>query len=150
MTYVEIYDRIYAIYALGFNDMFIWEDHKVNVLHSFVELFLPYVISVFEIIGIFVVCWSGFHGFWQYFQNTFMKKKFDLQTNLASGLAVGLEFKMAAEILKTVLIQNLQEIYMLGAVILLRALLSLLIHFEIGSHKNGGKTSAKESSDDHK
>ncbi len=107
----------------------------MNILHHFVELFLPYVISIFEIIGILVVCWSGFHGFWQYCQNTFMRKKFDLQTNLATGLAVGLEFKMAAEILKTVLIQNLEEIYMLGAVILLRALLSVLIHFEIGTHK---------------
>ena len=119
----------------------------MNVLHSVVELVLPYVISIFEIIGILVVCWSGFHGFWQYFQNIFMKKKFDLQTNLARGLAVGLEFKMAAEILRTVLIQSLEEIYMLGAVILLRALLSLLIHFEIGSHKKG-KKSAENSEND--
>ena len=38
---------------------------------------------------------------------------------------------MAAEILKTVLVRNLQELVILGAVILLRALLSLLIHFEM-------------------
>ena len=113
----------------------------MNILHHFIELILPYMISFLEIIGIFVVFWSGIHGFWQYFQNTFMKKKFDLQTNLAKGLAVGLEFKMAAEILKTVLIQNLEEIYMLGAVILLRALLSLLIHFEVDTHKKGKKGS---------
>ena len=109
----------------------------MNVLHHFIELILPYMISFLEIIGIFVVFWSGIHGFWQYFQNTFMKKKFDLQTNLAKGLAMGLEFKMAAEILRTVLIQSLDELYMLGAVILLRALLSLLIHYEIGPHKTG-------------
>ena len=108
----------------------------MNFLHSFVEAFLPYVISVFEIIGIFVVCVSGVRCFCQYFQNTLMKKRFDLQTNLARGLALGLEFKMAAEILRTVLIQSLEEIYMLGAVILLRALLSLLIHFELGGSKN--------------
>ena len=96
----------------------------MNILHEFIELILPYLISVFEIIGIFVVCWSGAKGFWQYFQNTFMKKHFDLQVNLAKGLALGLEFKMAAEILRTVLIQSMDELYMLGAVILLRALLS--------------------------
>ena len=106
----------------------------MNGLHHFLELVLPYMISIFEIIGVFVVCWSGLHVFWQFFQNTFLRKTFDLQTNLARGLAVGLEFKMAAEILKTVLIQTLEEIYILGAVILLRALLSLLIHFEIGPH----------------
>ena len=122
----------------------------MNVLHGFMELVLPYVISVFEIIGILVVCFSGFHGFWQYFQNTFMKKKFDLQTNLAKGLAVGLEFKMAAEILRTVLIQSLDEIYMLGAVILLRALLSLLIHFEIGYHKKDKKAAEDKNAESEK
>ena len=106
----------------------------MNALHDFLELILPYAISVFEIIGVLVVCWSGLHVFLQFFENTFLRKKFDLQTNLAKGLAIGLEFKMAAEILKTVLIQTLEEIYILGAVILLRALLSLLIHFEIGPH----------------
>ena len=60
-----------------------------------------------------------------------MKTDLDIQTNLAEGLATGLEFKLAAEILKTVLIQSLDELYILGAVILLRALMSVLIHFEM-------------------
>lgn len=120
----------------------------MNVLHHFIELILPYMISSLEIIGIFVVFWSGIHGFWQYFQNTFMKKQFDLQSNLAKGLAMGLEFKMAAEILRTVLIQSLDELYMLGAVILLRALLSLLIHYEIGPHKKGKHELPKQENTD--
>ena len=121
----------------------------MNYIHGAIELVLPYVISVLEIMGILVVTWSGVYGFWQYIQNTFMKKKLDLQTNLAKGLATGLEFKMAAEILKTVLIQSLDELYVLGAVILLRALLSILIHFELkgqgGKRKN--KKAKEESTD---
>ena len=100
-------------------------------IQKVIEVILPYMISILEVIGIVVVFWSAIHGFCQYFQNTFMKKSHDLQSNLAKGLAMGLEFKMAAEILRTVLIQSLDELYMLGAVILLRALLSLLIHYEI-------------------
>ena len=115
----------------------------MNILHAFIETVLPYMISIFEIIGIIVVCFAGFNGFWQYCQATFMKKKLDVQTSLAKGLAVGLEFKMAAEILKTVLIQNLSEIYILGAVILLRALLSLLIHFELNAHKSKENTDSE-------
>ena len=103
----------------------------MNILHHFIEMILPYMISVLELIGIFVVFWSGLRGLWQYLQITFRKKDLDLQSNLAKGLAMGLEFKMAAEILRTVLIQNLDELKMLGAVILIRALLSLLIHYEI-------------------
>ena len=41
---------------------------------------------------------------------------------------------MAAEILKTVLVRDLNELIVLGAVVLLRALLSLLIHFEMKEH----------------
>lgn len=112
----------------------------MNILHHYMEICLPYMISILEIIGIIVVFWSGISGFFQYISNKFLKKHFDLQTNLAKGLAMGLEFKMAAEILKTVLIQDLNELYMLGAVILLRALLSLLIHFELKfSHSESEK-----------
>lgn len=102
-----------------------------NILDTLIETVLPYIISALEIMGIFVVAWTALKAFWQYLQNAFMKKEHDLQHNLASGLATALEFKMAAEILKTVLVRELSELLILGAVILLRALLSLLIHFEI-------------------
>ncbi|MBE6656812.1 MAG: DUF1622 domain-containing protein [Ruminococcaceae bacterium] len=107
------------------------------MLHDVIASVLPVMIAILEIIGIFTVFWSGIHGFWKYFQITFMKKTFDLQSNLARGLALGLEFKLASEILRTVLVQSLEELYMLGAVILLRALMSFLIHYEIRPHKGG-------------
>ena len=118
---------------------------STNVLHHFIEIVLPYLISLFEIVGIIVLCWSVFHSLWQCLQNVFKKKDYDTQINLAKGLAMALEFKMAAEILKTVLIQSMEEIYMLGAVILLRSLLSLLIHYEIHlEHKEKELIDAKE------
>lgn len=103
----------------------------MNILHRIMESVLPYIISILEIMGIVVVARSGTVAFWHYIQNTFMKKHLDIQTSLAKGLATGLEFKLAAEILKTVLIHSLDELYILGAVILLRALMSVLIHFEM-------------------
>ena len=111
----------------------------MNLIHSVIVTVLPYIISILEIMGILVVTWSGIKCFWEYIQNTFMKKKLDLRTNFAKGLATGLEFKMAAEILKTVLVQNLEELYVLGAVILLRALLSILIHFEMKKHNDSSQ-----------
>lgn len=106
-----------------------------NILHTVIETVLPYIISTLEIMGILVVAWTGVKAFWHYIQNSFMKKNHALQYHLATGLATGLEFKMAAEILKTVLVRDLQELLILGAVILLRALLSLLIHFEMKHSK---------------
>ncbi len=107
-----------------------------NILDTTIETILPFIISTIEIMGIFVVIWTAIRTFWEYLQNSFMKKHHDLQYHLANGLATGLEFKMAAEILKTVLVRELSELVILGAVILLRALLSILIHFEM-------KTSSK-------
>ena len=110
------------------------------MLHHIIELVLPVIISILEIMGILVVGWSALHSFWEYIQNTFMKKDLDIQADLAKGLATGLEFKLAAEILRTVLIQEMSELYVLGAVILLRALMSVLIHFEMkGSHTKSEK-----------
>ena len=103
----------------------------MNIIHEVMETVLPYIIAVLEIMGVFIVTWSVLKEFWEYIQNTFMHKELDIQTNLAEGLATALEFKLAAEILKTVLIQSLDELYILGAVILLSGLMSILIHFEM-------------------
>jgi len=103
----------------------------MNILHTYIETILPYLISIIEIIGIAIVFGSAIYSFILYLINPLNKTKRDIHEKLAEGLAMGLEFKMAAEILRTVLIQDLEELYMLGAVILLRALLSLLIYFEL-------------------
>lgn len=108
----------------------------MNYLEHIMVTGLPYVITVLEIMGIFVVGWSGCQSFWRYIQNTFFKKDHNIQFHFATGLATGLEFKMAAEILKTVLVRDLSELLVLGAVILLRAVLSVLIHFEMKAHNN--------------
>lgn len=101
------------------------------MLHHIIEIVLPTIISALEIMGILIVVWSAIHSFWEYIQNAFMHKHLHIQSDLAKGLATGLEFKLGAEILKTVLIQDLEELYVLGAVILLRSLMSILIHFEM-------------------
>ena len=54
-----------------------------------------------------------------------------LRLSLARGLAFGLEFKLGGEILRTVAIRSLNEVFVLGAIVLLRGAMSLLIHWEI-------------------
>lgn len=106
------------------------------MIEHYIEQLLPFIISVLELIGIFVVVISSIQAFWHYIGNTFMHKEFPIKFELANGLATGLEFKMAAEILKTVLVREMSELLILGAIIVLRALLSFLIHFEIkNSHQ---------------
>lgn len=101
------------------------------MLEEFVKLILPPIISLCELMGIIVVVISALRAFWAYCKGLVTHVPRDVKFDLANGLATSLEFKMAAEILKTVLVQELNELLVLGAVILLRALLSLLIHVEM-------------------
>ncbi len=107
------------------------------VIEHIIELILPYIIGICELIGIFVVTVSAIEAFVRYLKQFITHRETDFKFRLAQGLATGLEFKMAAEILKTVLVRTLDELVILGAVILLRALLSVLIHVEMkgdGAH----------------
>ena len=103
------------------------------MLEQWIEQILPPIISVCELIGIFVVSVSALQAFYHYIRELITHKPTNFKIKLAQGLASGLEFKMAAEILKTVLVSSWEELIILGAVILLRALLSVLIHFEMKS-----------------
>lgn len=105
------------------------------MLEQLVEQILPPIIAILELMGIFVVSWSALRAFYQYLMNNFFHRSFKFKTELAEGMATALEFKMAAEILKTVLVREQSELIILGAVIGLRALLSVLIHFELRAER---------------
>lgn len=114
------------------------------MLEKIIEVILPVIISMCELMGIFVVAVTALRAFWLYLCSLVTRRSTNLKFELADGLATSLEFKMAAEILKTVLVRDLQELMVLGSVILLRALLSLLIHFEMrGEREPDGSHSHK-------
>ena len=50
-------------------------------------------------------------------------------------MALGLEFKLGSEILRTVIVRELSEIATVAAIIVLRAALTFLIHWEIKVEK---------------
>lgn len=107
------------------------------MLDRFVELFLEFLIPGCELMGISIVAISAISAFCKYARSLVKRNPCNVKFQLANGLALSLEFKMAAEILKTVLVRDFKELAILGAVIMLRALLSFLIHFEI---KHFGKS----------
>ena len=101
------------------------------MLEHFVTSFVEILIPVCELMGISIVAVSAVTAFWRYARSLILRKPCNVKFQLANGMALSLEFKMAAEILKTVVIREFEELLVLGAVIALRALLSLLIHFEM-------------------
>lgn len=101
------------------------------MLEHLIELILPTIIALLDWIGIFIITVGALKAFYYYLRHMLHKKRYNFKFMLLQDMATGLEFKMAAEILKTVLIRSLDELVILGAVILLRGLMALMIHFEI-------------------
>ena len=83
-------------------------------------------IVILEFIGVSIIIWSGITGFLKWL-------KHDSKTGvyLARGLAMGLEFKMGSEILRTVVVREWKEIGIVAGIIALRAALTFLLHWEI-------------------
>lgn len=54
-------------------------------------------------------------------------------------IALALEFKMGGEVLRTVVVREWSELGILGAIIVLRAMLTFLIHWEIKNEKRETK-----------
>ncbi|MDO4165921.1 MAG: DUF1622 domain-containing protein [Eubacteriales bacterium] len=98
-------------------------------MHIFEEIMTQVVgisILILELMGVIVILASAIRGFYQY-----AKRVPNMKLTLAKGLAVGLEFKMGSEILRTVIVRDLSEIVVVAGVIGLRAALNFLIHWEI-------------------
>ena len=88
-------------------------------------------IHLLELFGIFVIVFGCIKAFLQYLRAGFNTEGREIKLELAKILAFALEFKLGGEILRTVITKNMNELYMLGAVILLRSFLTLVIHYEI-------------------
>lgn len=95
-------------------------------LHEVLTWVVNLAIIVFEFMGVAVIIVAGLQGIFNYVRRDPMTR-----LKLAKGMAMGLEFKLGSEILRTVVVRELSEIAIVGAIILLRAALTFLIHWEI-------------------
>ena len=61
----------------------------------------------------------------------YIRRDGSIRLELAQGIALALGFKMGSELLRTVIVRDLSELAILGAIILLRGAMTFLIHWEI-------------------
>jgi uncharacterized membrane protein len=87
------------------------------------------VILLLEIYGSFVIVFSANRIFILFLRTS--RDGSEARLNLASHLAMGLEFLLAAEIIRTIVVRTWSDLQVLAAVLLLRAILSVLILWEI-------------------
>lgn len=96
-------------------------------------------IHLFELVGVIVLIVAGVSGVVNYIRHDPM-----VRLKLAQGMALCLEFKLGSEILRTVVVRDLKEIAIVGAIIALRAALTFLLHWEIKNEKSESEAILRE------
>ena len=97
-----------------------------SYLESFLEACVGIAIHGFELVGVFIIIAAGVNGL-----INFISRDKTVRLQLAQGMALGLEFKLGSEILRTVIVRELSELALVAAIIAVRAALTFLIHWEI-------------------
>lgn len=106
---------------------------------SLLDTIVGIAIHGFEFIGVFIIIVSGVQGFINY-----LRRDPKVRLQLAQGMAMGLEFKLGSEILRTVVVRELSEVALVAAIIAVRAALTFLIHWEIREEEAVHKKNAAE------
>lgn len=107
--------------------MFAWVETAETLLYQLVNV----CTMLMEFFGVCVLVFTAVRSFCQW-----IRRDEGLRLALAQGIALALEFKMGGEVLRTVVVREWSELGILGAIILLRGLLTFLIHWEIKNEKN--------------
>ena len=95
-----------------------------------------FTVHTLELIGISIIILGSVKAIVQAIAHIRKKDSKSVIVTLGRSLALALEFKMGAEIVNTVIIRDIRELAVLAIVIALRAILALLIHWEIKNEKH--------------
>jgi uncharacterized membrane protein len=101
-----------------------------HVLHLTVVNVVSLASIILELFGAIILFYTGVKGFIQW-----VTRKEECSVNLAEGIAMCLEFLMAGEVLHTILAEEIQDLVILGALVILRGIMTLEIHWEIKNEK---------------
>lgn len=110
-----------------------------RMLEWILQNIASFAILLFEFIGVGIIIWSGLKGIIKW-----LRHSGDTRIYLAKGLAMGLEFKMGSEILRTVIVREWKEIGIVAGIIALRAALTFLIRWEIKEEEKAKKLEKTE------
>lgn len=103
----------------------------MDYLHHFLTSLIDVLIFILEFIGVLLIAFGSVKAIWDLVRSKLNFGNEDTKLILAQSLALALEFKMGAEILKTITVRTLDELMILGAIVLIRVVLSFVIHWEI-------------------
>ena len=100
--------------------------HWIVEAEELLYLVVQVCTMLMELFGVSVLVYTAVRCFIKW-----LRREPEVRLTLAQGIALALEFKLGGEVLRTVVVREWAELGILGAIILLRGLLTFLIHWEI-------------------
>ena len=104
-----------------------WIEIAEGLLYELVQV----CTMLMELFGICVLVSTAGRCFYKW-----LRRDGGIRLTLAQGIALALEFKMGGEVLRTVVVREWSELGILGAIIVLRGVLTFLIHWEIKNEES--------------
>ena len=113
-----------------------WISEAEHILYQLVQI----CTILMELFGVSVLVWTAVRCYLKW-----IHKEDEVRLMLAQGIALALEFKLGGEVLRTVVVREWSELGILGAIVVLRGLLTFLIHWEIKNEEKAlAQTGARE------
>ena len=108
-------------------------EHFIHGYENFLRILAEITVCTLEVIGIAIIVFGSAKVLFWYIKKAVKRggETKNVVIELGRSLGFALEFIMGAEIIKTIIGNELKEFLILGIIIVLRALLSILIHWEI-------------------
>mgnify|MGYP001256720915 CR=1 FL=1 len=100
-------------------------------IELFLEMIIPYITGLLEIVGVVIIVVASLKAVANIIRGGFNFNNEYPKIEFAKALALSLEFKLAAEILKTIRVRTLDEFLILAAITFLRIVINFVIHWEV-------------------
>ncbi len=102
----------------------------MDIEHLLME-FVPHIAGIIESIGIAIILFATIQTVWMLIKGGMNFSDTRPGLKLSQALALALQYIMAGEILKTIIIQSRDDIFLLAGVVVLRVALAFVVHWEI-------------------
>ena len=103
------------------------------------ELLVTYIARGLELIGVIIVAIGAGKAIFKLVRTKYDLYDSKIRIDFAKALTFSLEFKLASELLKTVVIRTWNEVLILSAIVLIRVVMTLIIHWEMENEETREK-----------
>lgn len=100
-------------------------------MHHILDTVVPPIILIIELVAIFVIVSGTVKSIYTFILNVFTDKEDQVIKEMASSMSLALEFILAAEILKTMIVDDRNQLITLSVLLILRIIISFVLHWEL-------------------